>query len=398
MSRCRTILGCVALSWLLVDGLASPAWCQIRAMPLNTAKEMFPLLEDNAAETPEYEGALEYEATPGYEDPAFSDAFQRMNYLEDVPTVSVAPVTPVYRDTLAPDNATQHLVSPNQEVFSDDYSQSFDMRIQSQQVGNCGQEIYGGGDFWTWQAFPDGLIYKSYMAGGRESRFASQWIHERSRGWLWDITLGGRVGLLRFGTQNDVWPEGWQLDIEGAVFPRLALERHRDLVSADFRCGVPLTYRRGPWEGKLAYYHLSSHLGDEFLATFPTASRINYVRDAVVLGVALRPHADLRLYTEAGWAFFSDGGSRPWEFQFGVDYSPLENWCLFGTPFFAANGRLRQEVDYGGNLTVQTGLQWRGRTGQLFRFGFHYFNGKSDQYQFFQEHEEQIGVGMWYDY
>ena len=28
----------------------------------------------------------------------------------------------------------------------------------------------------------------------------------------------------------------------------------------------------------------------------------------------------------------------------------------------------------------------------------HYFNGMSDQYQFFSQFEDQIGVGMWYDF
>ncbi len=49
-------------------------------------------------------------------------------------------------------------------------------------------------------------------------------------------------------------------------------------------------------------------------------------------------------------------------------------------------------------MTVQTGLQWRGRSGHLFRFGLQYFNGMSDMAQFFRRHEEQIGMGMWYDY
>jgi hypothetical protein len=251
---------------------------------------------------------------------------------------------------------------------------------------------------WTWQMLPDGLLYRAYLAGGRESRFASQWMHERDKGWLWDIALGGRVGMLRYGTPDPIWPEGYQLDIEGAAFPRLTLGSVRDLTSVDFRFGLPLTFRRGPVETKFAYYHLSSHIGDEYMVTHATFDRTNYSRDVLVAGLALRPHRDLRLYAEAGWAFYIDGGSQPWEFQFGIDYSPVQRWCVLGTPFFAAGARIREEVDFGGNMTAQTGLQWRGQSGQLFRVGLHYFNGKSDQYQFFREHEEQVGLGMWYDY
>jgi hypothetical protein len=251
---------------------------------------------------------------------------------------------------------------------------------------------------WTWQMLPDGLLYRAYLAGGRESRFASNWFYEKDAGWLWDIALGGHVGMLRYGTSDPIWPEGFQLDIEGAAFPRLTLGDVRDLTSVDFRFGVPLTFRQGRWEAKFGYYHLSSHLGDEHMVAHATLDRINYSRDVLVTGVALLPHPDVRVYAEAGWAFYIDGGSQPWEFQFGIEFSPAEAWSALGTPFFAVNTRVREEVDFGGNLTVETGLQWPGQSGQLFRVGLHYFNGKSDQYQFFREHEEQIGVGAWYDY
>ena len=255
-------------------------------------------------------------------------------------------------------------------------------------------------DCYRWHILPDGLMYPSYLAGGREPRFGSEWVHMEGHGWRWDVVLGGRVGLARYGTDDPSYPEGFQVDLEGAVFPRLDLGvgYQRDLVSTDFRVGVPFTARQGPWEGKLAYYHISSHLGDEFIAVFPQATRINYVRDSVVLGVALRPHPDWRLYTEAGWAFNTDGGSEPWEFQFGVDFSPARPSDACGAPFFAVNGYLREEVDFGGGLTVQTGWQWRSWTGHLARLGLHYFNGMSNQRQFFNTHEELIGVGMWYDY
>ena len=107
---------------------------------------------------------------------------------------------------------------------------------------------------------------------------------------------------------------------------------------------------------------------------------------------------EVRVYAEAGWAFLCDGGSELWEFQFGIDYSPARPTGVIPAPFFAVNTRIREEVDFGGNVTVQTGMQWRGETGRLLRAGAHYFNGKTDQYQFFTEHEEQIGFGVWYDY
>ena len=83
---------------------------------------------------------------------------------------------------------------------------------------------------WTWQLLPHGLVYRSYLAGEKESRFRGVWNHDKDNGWIWDITLGGRVGIVRYGTTGHVRPEGFQIDIEGAGIPRLDLEENNDLM------------------------------------------------------------------------------------------------------------------------------------------------------------------------
>ena len=374
MSSRRVLLVYAVSAWLLGVMWLSAGHAQIRALPSNDYRTGPPLPYDNLPGMP-IGGAASQQTQQQVRQGSFPETRTARRYRPAL-----------HKSTSYGQPPLQMLPPLNDQQFAE---------------GNVYTESWFYYEHcWSWQILPAGLMYKSYLAGGREPRIASQWFHEREQGWLWDATLGGRVGLVRFGTRDDFWPEGWQLDVEGAALPRSSLEWDRDVVSVDYRVGVPLTTRQGPWEAKFAYYHLSSHLSDEYLQRFPAAldSRINYVRDSLVLGVAFRPCPNVRLYSEAGWAFNTDGGSRPWEFQFGIDASPEEPTGFLGGPFFALNGRIRQEVNYGGNLTVQTGWAWRGETGQLMRVGFHYFNGMSDQYQFFTHHEEQIGVGMWYDY
>jgi hypothetical protein len=261
-------------------------------------------------------------------------------------------------------------------------------------------EMFHGEDLqdWTMQWLPDGLIYRSYLAGVKEPRMATTWDDDGNVGGLWEFTLGGRVGVFRFGSNDPIRPEGLQLDIEGAGMPRLRLDSDRDLQAVDFRGGFPLTYGIGPWATKIAYYHLSSHAGDEFLVKNPAFQRVNYSRDAFVIGQSYYVTPALRLYGEAGWAFYADV-SEPWEFQFGADYSPLCPVGLRGAPFAAINGHLREEVDFGGNVVAQAGWQWRsGRNGQLLRMGLQYYNGKSNQFEFYNRNENKLGLGVWYDY
>lgn len=251
---------------------------------------------------------------------------------------------------------------------------------------------------WTWQLLPPGLIYKSYLAGEKEPRFASAWLYEKDRGVVWDIALGGRVGIFRYGTPGTFRPQGWQLDFEGAVFPRIDPDEHHDLEASDYRVGIPLTWSRGSIAIKAGYFHISSHAGDEFILR-TGFNRINYVRDSLVLGIAHYPSNDTRVYFEIGYAPGVSGGAEPLEFQFGAEYSPVGIVCCGGAPFAAINGHLREEVNFGGSVNIEAGWQWRGSvSNRLLRAGFQYFNGKSYMYEFFNTHEELTGFGIWLDY
>jgi len=249
---------------------------------------------------------------------------------------------------------------------------------------------------WTWQVLPDGLMFKNYLASNEESRLGTQLYHDQKIGWIWDGNLGAHIGIIRYGTQDPAWPEGWQFDVDGGALPRL--DSSRSMVSTDFRIGFPLTRREGPWEFKFGYYHLSSHLGDLYMLAHPDVMRLNYVREQLVLGVAYRPICDLRFYGEANWAFHEDGGARPWEFQFGIDYSPAQPNGFYGSPFAAINSKLREDVNYSGNVTVEAGWQWRGPTGHTLRTGLQYFNGYGFQRQFYNRYEQFIGAGVWHDF
>lgn len=256
------------------------------------------------------------------------------------------------------------------------------------------------GEPWRLQLLPVGLMYRSYLAGPREPRFGYEWLYDTNRErWVNEVALGGRMGVLRFGNRDPQTPQGWQLDIEGAAFPRLAAGS-LDLIAADFRFGIPLTLRQGPYQAKLAFYHLSSHAGDEFLINAPPDfTRINFSRNALVLGAGYYLLPDFRLYTEVGYGLLNDGGNQPWEFQFGAEYRPSQPTGLWGAPFWAVNAHLREEVDFGGSFTPEAGWAWRGlNSGHLFRAGFQYFNGHTRQFEFLGRTEELVGMGIWSDF
>jgi hypothetical protein len=251
---------------------------------------------------------------------------------------------------------------------------------------------------WSWQLLPQGLIWHSYLAGPKEPRFEALLIGGQNVGEKFDGMVGGRVGLLRYGNTADFRPQGWQLDLEGAAVIRED-ELESQLVDGyDFRVGIPITYGWGPFTMKFSWYHTSAHLGDEFMLANPSFPRINYSRNAIVWGLGYYLTDDIRLYGEIDYGYWTDGGNKPWAFQFGWEYSPLVRG-FHGAPFVAMNAFLRQENDYGGFFTFETGWQWRGlHGGQLIRAGFIYQNGPNTLNEFFRFSEQQVGGGLWYDF
>ena len=250
---------------------------------------------------------------------------------------------------------------------------------------------------WRLQVRPQGFLYPTYWASASEPRLATHLVRDMGQQSYLDSYAGGRVGLLRYGSAERA--EGFQLDVLGGAKLRQDWDGGLDVIATDFRYDILGTYAQGPHRIKLGFYHVSSHLGDEFLLANPGFPRLNYFRDVLVAGYSYYPHPRLRLYAEAGWGFQTEI-SEPWEFQFGVDYGPDRGTGLRGAPFFAINSHLRQELGFGGNLAVQAGWAWRSdRPGDgVLRTGAYYYNGGSPQYSFFARHEQQAGWGIWYDF
>jgi len=252
-----------------------------------------------------------------------------------------------------------------------------------------------------WQILPQGLLYKTYLAGEKEPRmqFLSMYDTKNKRQ-VWDAVLGGRVGVLRKGNPMNPQSDAFQLDLEGAVFARVLPEEPSSMLEgSDYRVGLYGTWRTGRTSYRAGYYHISSHVGDEYLIANPTFSRINYVRDSLLAGVSWDVTDITRVYTELGVAAGMEGGAKPLELQLGTEYTPKPQTTATGAPFFAVNGHWRQDFDTSTAVNVVSGWGWQGvETKRRLRLGLNYYNGPSLQYEFFDRWENLVGAGIWMDY
>ena len=243
------------------------------------------------------------------------------------------------------------------------------------------------------ELLPRDDLYAPYLAAPKEPRIGDVKFYAPEQGWLWDVTLGGRAGLVRAALTGVIL----QLDVEGAAFVRLDLDDDRDLIASEFKYGAHLFALVSGISFRLGYYHLSAHLGDEAERHFPGRRPNGYSRDTIVAGVAVQVDA-LRSYLQIGFAPVVNGPAEPWEIEIGAEFLPAcRKW--WGNAFAAMHAHLRQENDFGGVVTLEAGWRWQSAEfGSILRIGLHGSLGRSPQYQFYDLAERQIGLAGGLDF
>lgn len=165
------------------------------------------------------------------------------------------------------------------------------------------------------------------------------------------VGLGDAFAIFRRG---DGGPGGGiQLDLAGAIFAQFDLDRPSfDLINADYFVGLPLTFRREGFSGRLRIYHQSSHLGDEFLLSRePELVNLSFESAELILSQETGP---LRVYG-GGEKFFrrEPEGLPPKLLHTGVELRP----AVFG------DGRILAAVDLKAVDGAEWELGWSARAG-----------------------------------
>lgn len=249
-----------------------------------------------------------------------------------------------------------------------------------------------------WHVLPSDTLFHSFIAGVHAPRMGGEMVNDDDLGMLLDTSIGGRMPLVRYGTVGPE-AEGVGLQIYGAALTRLAMDRASDVVAADYKFGVPLVFKFGSTSHQIGYDHLSSHVGDEYLVRYPDFQRRNYVRDAIRYAIVQDLTEDFAVYADINRAFHTSGGAGGWHFQFGAEYEPYVPAGFRGAPVAAINTELREEFDYEGSLGLVLGWQWRGMDNDnLLRLGLSVYSGHSRQYSFYEQYENLVGAGLWYDF
>lgn len=225
--------------------------------------------------------------------------------------------------------------------------------------------------------------------------------------------IGKRVGSAIFGGDFillrlfDISRFHADVDIglQGGVFSVFDLDHPEAcMVNSDFFVAGLLGCAVDKWSFRLRLWHLSSHLGDEFLLAHPNFPRFNLSDEGIDFFISLRYNPQIRLYGGIGYIVSRDltFPERPFYIETGTELRPfgLHEGSLYAQPIFAMHFRFWEEQHFGIDQTYILGMEWsRFRdVGRKIRAFVEYHQGFSKEGQFVREPCNYYGFRLSYGF
>lgn len=226
-----------------------------------------------------------------------------------------------------------------------------------------------------------------------------------------EFSLGDIFPIYRW---TNIWAPGGdlQLDIIGCMWAVFKMwdssfpdDQTSELVTTDYMGAITLTYAFDAWAFRLRGYHISCHLGDEFMFNNPQVARVNPSFEVLDFFTSYQVSDGLRLYGGPGWIIQSDN-SYPldhfyveWGGELRILGARFFKHKLYGTPFLAMDFRNWQVNDWKLDATFALGYEWSKLqgVGRKFRIYAEYHNGYSEG-QFFKDFTDYIALKVAYGF
>jgi hypothetical protein len=225
------------------------------------------------------------------------------------------------------------------------------------------------------------------------------------------VSLGDDFPIYRW--LDVFWSGDIQVGIEAGIWsvfnmdpnPNLA-NGWGELVNTDFYVGIPITFATGPWSFRLRGYHISCHLGDEYMVDHPGVVRLNPSIEAIDFFASYQATEAVRLFVGPGCVVHSDPTFKwqPMYIEYGTEArflgSKFMKQRLYGTCFIALFWRNEQQLDYDFDGTYRAGYEFSKLQGigRKFRFyvGYHHGYSLEGQFQKMRTHyfEYNINYGF----
>lgn len=246
-------------------------------------------------------------------------------------------------------------------------------------------------------SFPLGDLFRPLLADPKEPHFYLSYRYYVYQSQSINAATGGFgevFGIYRHLDGAD--GSAWQMNFGGGIHAQFNLDMpSRALVNADYTIGFPVSYRKGPDSLRIALYHQSSHLGDEYLLQTKT-NRLEFSYEALNV-IWSREWREWRVYGGGEYLIHKVPNElRPWAGQCGVEYYGSGPVLGRGRLIGGFDLKIIQEHKWAVNGSLKAGLQFdssepNGRYIRLFAEGY---KGYSPHGQFYVNRISYGGLGI----
>lgn len=256
----------------------------------------------------------------------------------------------------------------------------------------------------------DPVLFKPLLADPREVCYSVGWRFNDNvlvKNVI-DVSFGDIITFYRW---MDVGPWNGQLDLslEGALWAVFdPLHYSAPLMNADYYVGIPVTYAFGPWAFRLRGYHISSHIGDEFLLNHPRFHRKNPSAEYLDFFASYYLRDDIRFYGGLGWVvamdesfkigrFYAEAGAELHMSELGF-VDPCSQ--VYGRPFYGMHFHYQTKHEKHIDQTYVLGYEWGKLCGlqRVLRAFIEYHDGYSVEGQFFAYPTNYFSVRVSYGF
>jgi len=185
----------------------------------------------------------------------------------------------------------------------------------------------------------------------------------------------------------------WQVGLRPGIASRFQTHDTQLLLrSADFRVGIPFSFRRGNWSGRVELFHVSSHRGSDFDAAQP-GPRFSYSREVLQVLAAYGRPGRWRIYAGPSVTLRTRPTVDQLSFQAGTEWFPKSLERRRFRFYLAEDFETRQEVGWQMNYSVQPGVLFTTRRNEpVARLAGWFYRGQTPFGQFFRQRETIGGV------
>lgn len=253
-------------------------------------------------------------------------------------------------------------------------------------------------------------LFRPFMADPRQLTYSVGWRFNDDAATknVIDVSFADSFAIYRW---CGVWPWDGQLqiDLEGglwAVFD--PCYESAPLINADYFVAIPITYAIDRWQFRLRGFHISSHIGDEFLLNHPHFDRRNPSAEYLDFFISHDLTEEIRIYAGLGWVVAQDPSFKINKLYSGIGAElRLLRWgflnckdILYGCPIFGMHFRGGRDFKRHIDATYVLGYEIGKLTGlfRRYRIFMEYHDGYSVEGQFAKIPTHYFSVRMSYGF